>query len=786
MVAEFLYGVISTILAMVGLLIYAYTKLNQYTEVTLEDTVQRIQQRVYHQPKKPPGGATADASSTPPTQQQGVSVVAEEAAKLDPIKLSCHVRLMAFVSPSVAAALDAPAAHSSSGSGSSGPNPQPTDYSRRATPQHLHSGHYRDPSSSSSSSPQGKDALLGNSMQQPSQQPAVMVDRQGRVVMLGTTIFVYETLATTTSATGGPSSTSLGASGGGAAGAGVGGGGLSSSNITAERLLGKISSASIIFEIMEIGLDGVAGLAYDKLASTTASLAATTSSTGTSTTTAGGAATAALSSSNNSSSNNAPETRPELYGVHVLILSCRHESSPSLFTPSTSGTATALLTDCRRLVIRFPTRRELDRWYNVLATTERSYEWRKFLRTLPSMDLFNLVTARIFFENSTGPALSEVIRKKIAKKLRHVNLPRPVHGVIRVAHVKLGGEVPLISNVSHASVSANGEVGFDFDVLYRGGFQAVFVADLLVRALKVPQLLLYVTVLELGGRVHVSLGPPPSNKLWVGFHSPPNIRLEFAQETTTHEGVLSSLLSLLPDMSDLITRIVKVELFEDLLLPNLDDFPLPNVADDSSSSEDEEGEGTAADVAERKRAKRRRALAQQQQEDHEHVTMKDTGDFVLVGKGPAAATTTSPDKQQQGGPAVTPPLRPTAATASVTPSLRPQAAVSPPPPPLHESEKLHFQSSGKLTTGPLDASSSSSVADQVVGGLHRRRPSGAAASTALQGAANMPKTSDDVRSVLMQKAMEVRRSTSNGRSSATTTTTASQGSLQAQWNQPTF
>ncbi|CUG86910.1 Hypothetical protein, putative [Bodo saltans] len=55
------------------------------------------------------------------------------------------------------------------------------------------------------------------------------------------------------------------------------------------------------------------------------------------------------------------------------------------------------------------------------------------------------------------------------------------------------------------------------------------------------------------------------------------IRLEFTQEVASHEGVLSSILSWIPDLSETISNFVKVEMFEDMLLPNLDDYALPHI-----------------------------------------------------------------------------------------------------------------------------------------------------------------------------------------------------------------
>ncbi|CUG86909.1 Hypothetical protein, putative [Bodo saltans] len=260
-------------------------------------------------------------------------------------------------------------------------------------------------------------------------------------------------------------------------------------------------------------------------------------------------------------------------------------STPSGRQPGGGSSGGALSAAAQRatcMVFYFPTRREMDRWANVLAATNHTYDWKQYVRTLPSLDVLNLLAARIFFENTSGRDFEHFVRGKIEAKLNVLELPSPLSGHIEVADITIGGEVPLISGVSFASFSTNGEIGFDFDLHYRGGFRVVFAASFYVKSIRVPQLLFHVHVVEISGRMHVSIGPPPTNKFWIGFHSPPNVRLEFTQEVASHEGVLSSILSWIPDLSETISNFVKVEMFEDMLLPNLDDYALPHIEADSA------------------------------------------------------------------------------------------------------------------------------------------------------------------------------------------------------------
>ena len=239
----------------------------------------------------------------------------------------------------------------------------------------------------------------------------------------------------------------------------------------------------------------------------------------------------------------------------------------------------------RSLLVRFPNARETERWMGVFSPSHHSYQWRRFVKSLPSTDVLNVFVARIFFENREEAELQRILTKKINKKLSEVDLPRSLTGSkIRVHSVSPGPELPLISNVSSLSYNSSGEMGFDFDLWYRGGFILQLTLDLKVlNTTELPSLVVTIGLKEVKGRLHVSVSPPPANKMWLGFHEPPDVSIDFRQELAeaSKSPVLQMALKLIPDLSVLITDLVKVELFEDMTLPNLDDFPLPNVEEDT-------------------------------------------------------------------------------------------------------------------------------------------------------------------------------------------------------------
>eukprot|EP00758_Cryptobia_borreli_P011217 Tbor_TRINITY_DN5635_c0_g2::TRINITY_DN5635_c0_g2_i1::g.9038::m.9038 len=238
------------------------------------------------------------------------------------------------------------------------------------------------------------------------------------------------------------------------------------------------------------------------------------------------------------------------------------------------------------MIVKFTTTREAERWVNFLNPTEGTHQWRTFVRSLPSLDVMNIVAARLFFENREGDAIKKILTKKINKKLSKISIPKPLNGTIQVHDVSPGSELPLITNMSQVQYYPCGEIKFDVDMEYRGGFDLQLELDLTIgKTRKVPKLVVRIRINNIRGRIRLNVGPPPSNRIWVGFHQPPVIDLTFGGHAASDKsGLFGVVIGLIPDLSRIITDIVKIELLEDMTLPSLDDFPLPNVEDTPPTS----------------------------------------------------------------------------------------------------------------------------------------------------------------------------------------------------------
>ncbi|KAG5505621.1 hypothetical protein JIQ42_08387 [Leishmania sp. Namibia] len=235
------------------------------------------------------------------------------------------------------------------------------------------------------------------------------------------------------------------------------------------------------------------------------------------------------------------------------------------------------------VIIKFERSRESERWYTLLSGLKEAQAWHDYAKSMPNPNTINTFLSRFVFQNMRLDGLSDALISQVRKKLRELpakKFPRDLGGDIILDDFLIGTQIPWISDVSEPRVSANGEVGFDFNLFYKGGeggFSLFFRLALTYCGIRIPHVVFSVKLLEVETTVHVSIGPPPSKIFWIGAHKPPIIRLEVHQGCASGKGVLHRMLTALPNLSGIVTNLIKLYLFTDMVLPYMDDFPLPSV-----------------------------------------------------------------------------------------------------------------------------------------------------------------------------------------------------------------
>lgn len=237
----------------------------------------------------------------------------------------------------------------------------------------------------------------------------------------------------------------------------------------------------------------------------------------------------------------------------------------------------------KAMIIKFANPREMERWRCMLLDLDEVNEWRAFVRNMPNQESANLILSRFCFQSMRSRGMTGALRSAIRKKLEKTSaqtLPRMLEGQILLDNFVIGKRIPWISSVSEPTVSSSGEFGFDFNLHYQGddeGFAFYFRLALSFYGLRIPHLFFALKLVELEATLHVNVAPPPSNKVWIGGHRPPTLRVKTVQGTATGQGILHRILIALPDLSEIVTNLLKLYLFHNMILPNLDDFPLPSV-----------------------------------------------------------------------------------------------------------------------------------------------------------------------------------------------------------------
>nr|CCD12181.1 unnamed protein product [Trypanosoma congolense IL3000] len=234
------------------------------------------------------------------------------------------------------------------------------------------------------------------------------------------------------------------------------------------------------------------------------------------------------------------------------------------------------------IFLKFHYAREQERVQNLLTGMHEAMHWYSYLQTIPTPSAFNILFSRFVFQSMRSKALADLIREKLQKsldKFSSTKFPRDLEGRILLDDITLTCDVPVISNVTGPFVLAKGEFMFDLDLFYRGGASLTFRCCLTYRDTRIPHIVLNLKIVRLSAKLRVSVGPPPTKVFWVGCHAPPDVQLEVSQGLAANCGLLHCLLQKLPDLSGIVRNLVKLYVASEMMLPRMDDFPLPDVED---------------------------------------------------------------------------------------------------------------------------------------------------------------------------------------------------------------
>lgn len=185
----------------------------------------------------------------------------------------------------------------------------------------------------------------------------------------------------------------------------------------------------------------------------------------------------------------------------------------------------------------------------------------------------NALIGRVFLAMYKTSQIKDFIAAKINKKIARVPKPALISS-ITLRKVDMGTLPPFITNPKLKELTVDGDLIVEADVSYKGNFRieisAIVRIDLGTRFKVREVTLVLATVLKkLEGHMLLRIKPPPSNRLWMTFETPPKIDLSLEPIVSSRQITYGPILRV---MENRIREVVN----ETLVLPNWDDMPFTN------------------------------------------------------------------------------------------------------------------------------------------------------------------------------------------------------------------
>ncbi|KAK5163364.1 uncharacterized protein LTR77_010737 [Saxophila tyrrhenica] len=194
----------------------------------------------------------------------------------------------------------------------------------------------------------------------------------------------------------------------------------------------------------------------------------------------------------------------------------------------------------------------------------------------PETMAFNALIGRIFLSIYHTPWLKDLIQRKIEKKISRVQKPAFLAD-LTVKSIDLGNAAPVLSKPRLKDLNISGDMTVAFDVKYTGALQLTISAlaklDLGPRfKTRTVDLVLASSLQRLQGHILVRIKPPPSNRIWFCFESPPDMDVKVEPVVSQRKISYTFILRTIEDR-------IRAVVTETLVKPNWDDMPFFNTAD---------------------------------------------------------------------------------------------------------------------------------------------------------------------------------------------------------------
>ncbi|WFD33969.1 hypothetical protein MCUN1_000797 [Malassezia cuniculi] len=190
----------------------------------------------------------------------------------------------------------------------------------------------------------------------------------------------------------------------------------------------------------------------------------------------------------------------------------------------------------------------------------------------------NALVGRVFFSIYRTAALEKYILRKWTEKIVRMRIPKILSDV-RLTSVDIGHSPPSFSRPMLKTLTADGHASMEMCIHFQGTVRVTFSAVLNLslgqrfKTYRVP-IVLAVNLSELDGNVLLLIKPPPSNRLWWGFTTMPEMKIDI-------EPVVSERRVSWSFVNGIIRNRIRESIADTLVLPHMDDVAFFDTSEES-------------------------------------------------------------------------------------------------------------------------------------------------------------------------------------------------------------
>lgn len=187
----------------------------------------------------------------------------------------------------------------------------------------------------------------------------------------------------------------------------------------------------------------------------------------------------------------------------------------------------------------------------------------------------NMLTHRIWNFLHNDPGFVGLVKKQIHKKLAKLKKPKMLKS-LALKGINFGNKLPIASNISVRSADPDGNLRLDADIAYHGEatveLDLVIEVEILGKKIATLPVSIKAVIKSIIGRIQLAFSAPPSDSMWMGFYTEPHIDLDIDSFFGDKHRLVN-----IPQLASIIVTKLRQEIVEMMLLPDMDDWPLPHL-----------------------------------------------------------------------------------------------------------------------------------------------------------------------------------------------------------------